>query len=166
MPSVNVRSADASAWTPLPPATPLVLQLGSAHVAEDGSPGGEKIELLPGADPGVVLLAEPGSRLRVNGHPLCGGLRVLQDRDELRVGPERCFYSATTAMAVEPYPGETASCPRCSGLLRQGTAAVRCRCGAWFHQSAESACFSYGATCPLCGGSTQLETEPWDPAEL
>jgi len=146
--------------------SPLAALLASNPSAAGGVPGGARIERLSGGEAGAVLIAEPGMRLYVNGRPLPGGLRVLQDRDEIRVGQERCYYRASEALTVEPYAGEAATCPRCSGALRPGTAAVRCRCGAWFHQAADLACFTYGATCPLCGGATQLEAEPWDPAEL
>jgi len=64
-----------------------------------------------------VLLAAPSKQaVAVNGLPLATGLRVLHDRDEIRVpGAPPMFFSTERLARVEPYAGP--SYGRCSCTL-------------------------------------------------
>ncbi len=122
--------------------------------------------LLPGPDGAVALVARRDTPVRVNGRHLTGGLRLLRDRDEIRLGRARFFLSTRDPLTVEPFPGPAVACPRCSDTLRVGTPAVRCHCGLWFHQSPGQECFTYADKCPQCRSTTALEVENWHPASI
>jgi hypothetical protein len=118
---------------------------------------------------GWALVARAGARLRVNGEPLLGDLRVLADRDQIRVGGETLYFTTEDPARVEPFAGaeRPLSCPRCRQALAPGTAAVRCpACGVWHHQSEELPCWTYAATCALCPRATDLQAGlQWSPEE-
>jgi len=105
------------------------------------------------------LIAPAASGIAVNGLPLPGGLRTLDDRDELRLpGLGRVYFSTERQAVVEPLPdtGREVSCPRCRQGIAQGTPAVRCPgCELWHHASDELPCWSYAPTCALCSQSTE-----------
>lgn len=123
--------------------------------------------LLPGGESDVALIARPDARVRLNGRPIYGGLRVLADHDEIQIDGSRFYYSARDPLAVEVYPGPPATCPRCCAMIQPGSPAVRCHCGAWLHEFApDFGCFTYSGYCPSCNGSTLLEEDPWDPSAL
>src|SRR5262245_47789323 len=46
-----------------------------------------------------VVLARPGSGVRVNGSPLAHGMRVVADRDEIRVPEVGSVYFSTESLA-------------------------------------------------------------------
>ena len=110
--------------------------------------------------------------VRVNGAPLDLGIRVLADRDELRVGSARAFFSTETLAAIEAFPGSERPtlCPRCKLEIVAGTPAVRCtKCRVWHHESVADGleCWSYAATCAAdCDQPTALDTGlRWSPEE-
>lgn len=119
-----------------------------------------------------ILLTDGSRAVRVNGYPLWGGLRVLVDRDEIRVrGGFRGYFSVEELTHVEPYPGgsEAARCPRCQDSIQHGSESVRCpACGIWHHQQEEERlCWSYAPGCAVCGQSTDFDSGyRWTPAEL
>jgi len=111
------------------------------------------------------ILVGPAS-VRVNGHPLDTGIRVLRDRDEVRVGASRAFFSTETLPTIVPFPGERpALCPRCKLDILAGSPAVRCpRCRIWHHESEEYPCWLYNASCANCDQPTALDADfRWSP---
>jgi hypothetical protein len=126
---------------------------------------------------GAVLLARPGQRVRVNGEPVPGGLRVLEHQDEILLADgQRLFFSAESRPEVEPFHASDSRATRCAvcrGPLLEGQAAVRCPgCSRWFHQE-EAAddrpaklCWTYSDKCRFCNHPTALaEAAQWRPAE-
>lgn len=124
-----------------------------------------------------VLLSESGSSVRVNGLPLSLGIRVLRHRDEIVLptsgeGAHRWFFSGECVVEAQPLPGEyaPATCPRCQRRIAVGTLAVQCpnsTCGAWYHQTDESPCWSSGEYCGLCETPAVLEAGTrWSPEDL
>jgi hypothetical protein len=117
------------------------------------------------------LLAPFGANLWVNGLPLLAGLRVLDDRDEIRVENGRPLFFATEELArVVPMPDSNRAmmCPRCQQRIDAGTAAVRCpRCALWHHESGDLPCWTYSPTCTLCPQPSALDAGfQWTPMEL
>ena len=156
-----------------------------AHLWLCESSGGDAWEMMPLDDDAVAVLSavqlrraagEPDTwtligppRVRVNGHPLDAGIRVLRDRDELRVGGRRAFFSTETLAMVVPFPGERPTlCPRCKLEILPGSPAVRCpQCGIWHHQSEEFPCWLYSSTCTNCDQLTALDAHfRWSPETL
>src|SRR5262245_46912770 len=90
-------------------------------------------------DPGVVSL---------NGEVVQSGIRVLADRDEIRVaGRGRAFLSTERLARIEPFPGAArrVDCPRCKQPIDAGCDAVRCpnpACSRWFHMGDDLPCWS------------------------
>jgi hypothetical protein len=115
-----------------------------------------------------VLVGPPA--VRVHGSPLAAGIRVLRDRDELRVDGGRTFFSAESLAAVMPFPGgaKATFCPRCKLEIVPGSPAVRCpQCGVFHHQSDEFPCWNYAAHCTMCDQPTALDAGfRWVPEEL
>jgi len=124
------------------------LGFGAARILHRATPEGDAWVLL--GPPSVV----------VNGMPLDTGIRVLQDRDELRSGDVRTFFSSEALAAVAPFiPGPTtACCPRCKLEIVAGSAAVRCPgCKIAHHQTEDLPCWEYAPRCALCDQPTALE---------
>jgi hypothetical protein len=123
-----------------------------------------------------VLLAAEGAPVRVNGLPLLVGVRVLQDRDEIRVGrADSLFFSTESAARVESFSGTGASvmCPRCKQAIAEASEVVRCPgCGVVHHQAKDLPCWSgYEAepfaTCAMCDQPAALDSGfRWTPEEL
>jgi hypothetical protein len=121
-----------------------------------------------------VLLAGPGSRVRVNGASISAtGLYVLSDRDEIRLEHRLTLYFSTEALAeVVPFPGATCVlfCPRCKQPLEKDTPAMQCPgCDLWYHESEADGlpCWSYAERCAVCDQPTELGVGfRWSPEEL
>lgn len=116
-----------------------------------------------------ALLPWPSARVRVNGKRLAAGLHILRDKDEVRVGDARLFFSAERLALAEPFPdpGRPAVCGRCRLRLEVAAPAVRCpRCGTWCHSTPERPCWNYSPACPCCDQRTDAETFTWTPADL
>jgi hypothetical protein len=132
--------------------------------------------VLVGAEPGSpswLLFASPASGVRVNGVHVSAGLRVLADRDEIRLGNgTTLFFSAEQLARIVPMPATDAPkvCPRCRQPIAIGTPAVSCPnapCGLWYHQSNEFPCWLYGARCSACEQETALDAGfRWTPEAL
>ena len=125
------------------------------------------------SDDGFVVLGSDA--VRVNGMPLDLGIHVLRDRDELRVGNTRAFFSAESLAVVEPFPGSERPtlCPRCKLEIEAGKAAVRCpKCRVWHHQCPgepdKLGCWLYSEKCAAdCGQPTALDAGfRWTPEDL
>jgi hypothetical protein len=131
----------------------------SAWLIQEGKPGQKHWHLIGNA------------QMSVNGVPLVGGLRVLSDRDEIRVaGVESWFFSTEELARVEPMPlpGKPIVCPRCRQHIDRDVLAVKCpACGLWHHQSDDLPCWTYAPTCALCPQPTPLDAGfQWTPVEL
>jgi len=118
-----------------------------------------------------VLVSGAGSRVSVNGSVIETGMRVVADRDEIRIaGGERLYFSTETLASVEQFAGgdQTLFCPRCKQEIENGTKAVKCPgCGVWHHQTEELNCWTYSEVCALCAHATDLEAGfRWTPDEL
>ncbi len=169
---------DSSQWT--------VMQLGDAafslsalHPA--GTPPGPEpaIEaealLMPGWDQQAarswVLIAGERSEVRVNGTLPTAGIRILRDRDEIRLpGAEPYYFSTECLAAVVPFAGSgpAAFCPRCKQALEPAHPCVKCPgCGIVYHESADLPCWTYSETCALCPQPTSMEAGyRWTPEDL
>ena len=128
----------------------------------DGGPAGTL--LLRGDGEGdrawVLVTGRDGPRTQVNGVPLVLGVRVMADRDALRVGDVRMFFSTETLPRVEAYPEEAPEvpCARCRSPLRAGDPAVRCpACGLWHHEASGRQCWTYDVRCGNCDQPTALD---------
>ena len=117
-----------------------------------------------------AIIASPTSGLRVNGRTPPAGLCVLDDRDEIRGGAEKLFFSTETLAAVEPFPGSDRPvfCGRCRQSIEVGSPAVCCPgCGISYNESAELPCWTYSEKCTFCGQATALDAGfSWTPEEL
>jgi hypothetical protein len=118
-----------------------------------------------------VLLARPGSGVRVNGFPLATGMRVVSDRDEIRVPEVGSVYFSTESLArIDEFCGsdQILFCPRCKQEIQQGTTAVKCpACGVWHHEADELNCWTYSEVCALCAQTTDLDSGfNWTPEDL
>lgn len=113
--------------------------------------------------PTWVLLVAAGSDVRINGFAPVAGLRVLQDRDEIRATRAGAlFFSTETLACVEEFPGSerTVFCGRCRQAMEKGQMAVRCphsRCGIWYHQTDNLPCWTYAPACGFCPQATALD---------
>ena len=130
----------------------------------DGEAGDGQVRLLRHGAAGHeewVLVAGGGRWARVNGFPLCLGMRVLGHKDAVAVDGHRVFFSTERVAKVEPFPGadRPVFCPRCKLEIEKGTPAVRCpnpECGLWHHETAEFNCWTYAPQCSTCSQETGL----------
>ncbi len=121
-----------------------------------------------GDSPVWVLLAAADSDVRINGFAPVAGVRVLQDRDEIRAFPsDALFFSTETPAHVEAFAATERAifCGRCRQPIQDGGLAVRCpNCGIWYHQGEQLPCWTYAATCAFCPQSTTLDAGfTWTP---
>ena len=89
-------------------------------------------------EPWLLLAHGPG--VTVNAEPLISGLRVLADRDEIRIGRSRLYFSAERCARVERFTGSSrpVHCPRCDAPIAAGELVVRCpgaSCGLLHHHA-------------------------------
>jgi hypothetical protein len=160
----------AEGWRPIPLPAGKVLR-----GADLGLDGFALYPVVQGAERGALLMAAPGSWVRVNGQPILGGARVLDHKDEILVTGGRLFFSLETTPTVVPFriPEGTRAptCPICRGPIKDGMAAVQCPgCARWFHQmeAAEGRpakpCWTYAPTCRFCSHPTPFAAEAaWRP---
>ena len=152
-----VAQPDAGGWSPVP-------------LADDAPPIHPAMLLRRSrTEPDVwVVIGSP--TVHANGVPLDAGIRVLRDRDELRVDGHRTFFSTETLATVASFPGgdRAVFCPRCKLQIAPESAAVRCpRCGVWHHQSEELPCWTYAERCTLCDQASRLDAGfGWTPEDL
>jgi hypothetical protein len=104
----------------------------------------------------------------VNGEPLWLGLRLLRDRDEIRLGPAaRVYFSAERLAEVVPFPSPAREvhCPRCHQIIVAGSPAVACPgCQTWHHATAGLPCWTYDQRCAMCPQATALDAGlSWSP---
>lgn len=149
----------------------------SARRAAPTSPasgGGDTTALLmPAATPdgaAWVMVAPPGVEARVNGIPLRSGLRVLADRDEIRLATGvAVFFSTEQRAAVVPFAGVgEGRCPRCQQDIQKDAPSVCCpKCRLHYHQTSDRPCWTYREVCAMCDQVTDLDGGfRWSPADL
>jgi len=114
-----------------------------------------------------TLVASANYDVSVNGRRVLAGIRVLSDRDQIRVCDEVRYFSTETLAAVEPLPAleRPVFCGRCRQLIETASPAVRCPgCGIWYNQSEALPCWTYSDKCTFCGLPTSLEAGfTWTP---
>jgi hypothetical protein len=121
---------------------------------------------------GWALLAPTCTPIVVNGLQVLAGIKVLQDRDEIRfVGRNRrIFYSTERLVRIEEFAGSenTIYCPRCKQEIEKGSGVVRCpQCDVVHHQTEDLNCWTYSNRCTLCDQQTALDAGyRWTPAGL
>ena len=126
-----------------------------------------------GATLSWAIVVSPASRAWVNGYAVPAGMRVLDDRDEIRVGGAQYFFSAESLVAIEAFPhhDRPVFCGRCRQPMQEGSLAVRCpglTCQLYYHQdeSAGFPCWTYSETCNFCATPTALDAGfVWAPEE-
>jgi hypothetical protein len=126
-----------------------------------------------GAERITVLLVCRGLEVRANGHPVLGGMKALQHKDELLIGCERIYYSAESQPEITTFPIDPGArpprCVVCRVALGKGNRMVQCpQCGRCYHQDDHGEqkgknCWTYRPQC-LCGHPTLLSGEAcWKP---
>ena len=127
----------------------------------------------PSRDPKWTLLAPAVAKVHINDAPLENGIRVLADRDAIRIADLSAMYFSMERLArIEPFPDEkNVFCPRDKTLISAGDPAVCCpQCGVWHHERAAEGegCWTYAETCALCDQSTDLDSAGfrWTPEGL
>lgn len=117
-----------------------------------------------------ILISPAGAQAaRVNG--ALHGVKVLSDRDEVRIHRNRLFFSTESLPQIEPFAatgGRAGKCPRCQDGLEAGQPSVRCpKCGVWSHQFEDRNCWTYAPACASCGHPTALDAGfSWTPEAL
>ena len=115
-----------------------------------------------------LLFAPAGEQARVNGLRF-PGIRLLRDRDEIRVCRQTFFFSTERLASIEAYTSPAkAFCPRCRQEITNGTPAVQCPgCGVWHHENGDLSCWTYGGNCTLCPQKTPLiDSYQWTPEAM
>ena len=120
-----------------------------------------------------IVLPGRGAPVWINGRFIQPGIRVLQDRDEVRVRHQpSVFFSAEQLARVVPYtPGASSVfCPRCKQPMVDGTPSVQCpHCEVWHHQDEAQAleCWRYSEHCAMCDQLTDFHAGfRWSPSDL
>lgn len=169
----------AAIWTHLPDEWG-VMQLTEGHAVlrddacapvarADGNDGPNESALLVHRKNGnsPLLLCAADSNVLVNGSPTFG-IRILADRDEVRVGRQQFYFSAERVVRPEPFAGPDGTrCARCGIAILKETLAAQCGCGLWFHESQDSGCFLYADRCCGCESPTAIDAGfCWSPDGL
>lgn len=158
---------DADIWSAMPlDGRPVNISIRPPRVLADGFRLGGDVSAAvlrarAGDSPVWFLLAGAASGARVNGLAPVAGVRVLQDRDEIRATPSNTlFFSAETLARAEEFPASERAvyCGRCRQAMETGQLAVRCpQCGIWYHQTESLPCWTYAPACAFCPQSTPLD---------
>jgi hypothetical protein len=119
-----------------------------------------------------VLVWGPENIVRLNGLRAQTGIRVLADRDEIKVDSRPpVFFSAEALAREETFEAgeKEVYCPRCKKPLEGGASAVRCPvCKVAYHYAEEKErnCWLYAPKC-TCGHSTAMDAGfRWTPYEI
>jgi hypothetical protein len=134
-------------------------------VSVGDEPAGVLAALHRRANGAWVLFTDPKNKARLNGLDF-PGIRLLRDRDEIRVCGQTYFFSTERLAVIEEYTGSgKAFCPRCRQEMKNGTPAVQCPgCGVWYHEDGNLNCWRYADNCGLCPQKTPLiDTYQWTP---
>lgn len=135
------------------------------------------VEFFLGPRREAALITVEGIRARVNGSLVVGGFRVLQHKDEVRIGSTQLFYSAESVPVLEVYQHEGSTrrprCPVCRAEIHDGQTFVRCPCCSRLHHQIDATddspgmpCWTYSPACRFCEHPTSMSGEPtWRPDE-
>lgn len=130
-----------------------------------------------GSERGVALVAAAAANVLAGGQPVVGGLRVLEDKDEILVGCQRLYFSTESQPELTRFALAAGvrrpKCAVCRFPLEDAQLSVTCpQCGRVYHQipaegeQSAKPCWTYRPQC-LCGHSTSLSGEPsWRPEML
>jgi hypothetical protein len=174
--------------------TPTELQ-GAAFELSAGADDAKRIEVRPlgvsivetiAASTSLLLRGGDGlagewcllssSASRVNGEPLVLGVRVLENRDEIRfAGGARVYFSTEQVARPERFSGagRRIVCPRCSCEIAAGDLVVRCpqpscRLLHHHHEIEQDSCWLSAPACARdgCAQKTSFEVETrWTPED-
>lgn len=162
--------AESGTWQTL-----ALAELRSVLPAEAFADGG--IELVPfgqGSERGVALVTAGTANVMAGGQPVVGGLRVLENKDEILVGFLRLYFSTESTPELMPFVlpagARRPKCAVCRFPLEDAQPSVKCpQCGRVYHQipaegeQPAKPCWTYRPQC-LCGHPTSLSGEPaWRP---
>jgi hypothetical protein len=161
-------------WAVLPLSAPRVQLAPRLALAPASAPTDVGAALLVRADTARDewhVLAPHDEPVWINGLPLISGVRVLTDRDEIRLASGDAFFFSTETLArvtAMPALESVKSCPRCRAAIDPGTPAVCCpTCSLWHHQSEELPCWLYSEVCASCSQATALTAGfQWTPMDL
>jgi hypothetical protein len=110
-----------------------------------------------------ALLWGRDCNVRINGlQSFPVGIRMLADRDEIKVDRgEVVYFTTETLPVIETFEGSDHDifCPRDKKKIEPGSLVVRCvECGLIYHYSTDKTrnCFEYSEMC-LCGHPTRLD---------
>ena len=158
----HIWTQDKGAWKDVP-LDGGVMDLPSARLMLS-KPEGSAAHAAPDL---WVLVAASATPVRVNGERSVG-LRVLADRDEIRIADVSFYFSTERLAVVVPFPGPSVHCARCKLLIPVDSPAVSCPgCSSWHHQSDEYPCWTYADHCALCPWKTNLDAGyQWRPEEV
>ncbi len=120
-----------------------------------------------------LLLAPLDAGVVVNDQALATGVRLIADRDAIRLpGQSELYFSAERLARIETYSGnDPVYCPRCKIAIAEGDAAVCCpQCAVWHHEDVgnDRTCWTYANTCALCDQPSALDRPEyqWTPGSL
>lgn len=115
---------------------------------------------LPTRTGALLCLVPPTVSVQVNGLPAPRAV-VLTERDELTLccaGVRHRFHATIRqAAAIQPAPTDR-HCAFCSTVIKTGTPAYSCVCGALLHAAADE-CVHAAAECPRCLRPISLTAE-------
>lgn len=119
-----------------------------------------------------LLLAPRNIPVRINNTSLECGIRVLADRDAIRISDRPTVYFSIEQLArIVAFPDVEQTCARCKLPISKGDDALCCpQCGVWHHehQGEGRKCWSYGDRCTVCNQVTDLDLADfrWTPGGL
>ncbi len=144
--------------------------LGGQSPAPTAVGGAAMVRRTSAGRKGWLLLVPPDAPVRVNGVPVRTGIRMLDDRDSIRLGDAPQLYFSTerlAAVVAQPRGERPGYCERCKTVIEVGSPAVECpQCGARHHQSDELPCWTYAARCSRCEQLTEESGYRWTPEAL
>jgi hypothetical protein len=171
MPVLWIQHEQEQRWSPVPlngEAVALPIDPEQQASAEVDRASAVLLPLSGGSD--RFLIAGSDAAVWINGDPLVLGIRVLRDRDVIRVGAGECVvYSAEALPSVVSFDEQRqVPCARCKTDITAGFLAVRCpKCGAWHHQGGDLLCWTYTEKCAGCDQPTAMDgCYHWTPEGL
>lgn len=142
-----------------------------------GATGKAQLLLVPFSEgkksPSWALLWNHHTRVYVDSVLLTSGLRILFDREEIRLAAnDPIYFAAVSPPRITTYTAteREIECMRCQSPLRQGDPVVVCpQCGITFHQNPDDPrrqCWIYSEKCN-CSMQTDLDADfLWYPEHL
>lgn len=109
-------------------------------------------------------------KIKVNGYPM-SGLKVLDDKDEVSLGPApRVFYyseeSPPRKIKFEEASEKPLFCVRCKDRIEAGEEIVVCpKCRLYYHETEGRGCWMYDAACAGCRRPTGIDYT-WRPEPI